>query len=100
MRTFFADWTIGELGCQANLLHDTMSGSSSQTRRFGSGAGSSGRDYFGDTWFLDEVFVMINGRRQYLRRAVDQDGDVIDFLVQPRRDGSAARRFFRCRRPK
>ena len=49
----------------------------------------------GDTWFLDEVFVSINGQRQYLWRAVDQDGDVLDILVQPRRDGRAARRFFR-----
>ena len=49
----------------------------------------------GDTWYLDEVFVTINGQRQYLWRAVDQDGDVIDILVQPRRDGQAARRFFR-----
>ena len=43
----------------------------------------------GDTWFLDEVFVTINGQRQYLWRAVDQDGDLIDILVQPRRDGRA-----------
>ena len=49
----------------------------------------------GDTWFLDEVFVRINGERQYLWRAVDQDGDLIDVLVQPRRDGRAARRSFR-----
>jgi len=49
----------------------------------------------GDTWFLDEVFVSIQGRRQYLWRAVDQDGDVIDILVQPRRDRRAAERFFR-----
>ena len=49
----------------------------------------------GDTWFLDEVFVTINGQRQYLWRAVDQDDDLIDILVQPRRDGRAARRFFR-----
>ena len=49
----------------------------------------------GDTWFLDEVFVTINGQRQYLWRAVDQDGDLIDILVQPRRDGRAAQRFFR-----
>ena len=40
----------------------------------------------GDTWFLDEVFVTINGQRQYLWRAVDQDGDLIDLLVQPCRD--------------
>ena len=49
----------------------------------------------GDTWYLDELFVTINGRRHYLWRAVDQDGDLIDILVQPRRDGRAARRFFR-----
>ena len=36
----------------------------------------------GDTWFLDEVFVTILGERHYLWRAVDQDGDVIDILVQ------------------
>ena len=44
---------------------------------------------------LDEVFVAINGERQYLWRAVDKDGDVIDILVQPLQDGRAARRFFR-----
>ena len=38
----------------------------------------------GDTWYLDEVFVTIRGRRHYLWRAVDQDGDVIDILVQSR----------------
>jgi len=49
----------------------------------------------GDTWYLDEVFVTIQGQRQYLWRAVDQDGDVIDILIQPRRDRRAAKRFFR-----
>src|SRR6266705_3448879 len=49
----------------------------------------------GDIWHLDEVFIRINGRQHYLWRAVDQDGDVIDILVQPRRDGRAAKRFFR-----
>ena len=49
----------------------------------------------GDTWHLDELFVNICGQRQYLWRAVDQDGDVIDILVQPRRDRRAAERFFR-----
>ena len=49
----------------------------------------------GDTWYLDELFVRIQGKRQYLWRAVDQDGDVIDILVQPRRNRHAARRFFR-----
>ena len=49
----------------------------------------------GDTWHLDELFVTIQGKRQYLWRAVDQDGDVIDILVQPRRNRRAAERFFR-----
>jgi putative transposase len=49
----------------------------------------------GDVWHLDEVFVNIQGQRHYLWRAVDQDGDVIDILVQRRRNGRAAKRFFR-----
>ena len=49
----------------------------------------------GDTWYLDEVFIRIGGRQQYLWRAVDQDGDVIDILVQARRDQGAAKRFLR-----
>ena len=49
----------------------------------------------GDTWHLDELFVTIQGKRQYLWRAVDQDGDVLDILVQPRRNRRAAERFFR-----
>ncbi len=46
-------------------------------------------------WHLDEVFLKINGRLHYLWRAVDQDGDVLDILVQSRRDKRAAKRFFR-----
>ena len=49
----------------------------------------------GDTWYLDELFVTIQGRQQYLWRAVDEDGDVIDILVQSRRNRRAAARFFR-----
>ena len=41
------------------------------------------------------VVVNIQGRRQYLWRAVDQDGDVLDILVQSRRDRQAVARFFR-----
>ena len=48
-----------------------------------------------DVWHLDEVFVKIGGERQYLWRAVDQDGDVIDILVQRYRNARAAKRFFR-----
>ena len=53
------------------------------------------RGRLGDTWYLDEVFITIRGERYYLWRAVDQDGDVIDILVQRRRDRQAAKRFFR-----
>jgi putative transposase len=49
----------------------------------------------GDTWYLDEVFIKINGGLHYLWRAVDQDGDTIDILVQKRRNKAAAKRFFR-----
>lgn len=49
----------------------------------------------GDTWHLDEVFIRINGKLNYLWRAVDQDGNVLDVLVQSRRNGKAAKRFFR-----
>ena len=53
------------------------------------------RGELGDTWYVDEVFVKIRGRRQYLWRAVDQDGDLLDIVVQSRRDRRAAIRFFR-----
>ena len=53
------------------------------------------RGRMGDTWFLDEVFVTIRGKLHYLWRAVDQDGDTIDILVQKRRNKRAAKRFFR-----
>ena len=49
----------------------------------------------GDRWHLDEVFLKINGRIHYLWRAVDQDGDVLDILVQSNRDKKAAKKFFR-----
>jgi putative transposase len=49
----------------------------------------------GDTWYLDELFVNIRGQQHYLWRAVDQDGDVIDILLQPHRDRLAAERLFR-----
>src|SRR5271166_1960834 len=49
----------------------------------------------GDKWHLDEVFVKINGVTHYLWRAVDQHGEVLDVLVQSRRNAVAAKRFFR-----
>jgi putative transposase len=42
-----------------------------------------------------QVFIRIQGVQHYLWRAVDQDGVVLDILVQPRRDAKAAKRFFR-----
>jgi putative transposase len=50
---------------------------------------------FGDTIFIDEVFVTISGQRHYLWRAVNEDGDVVDVYLQARRDAEAAKRFFR-----
>jgi putative transposase len=45
--------------------------------------------------FLDEVFVNIQGQRHYLWRTIDRNRDVIDIVLQRRRNGRAARRFFR-----
>jgi putative transposase len=50
---------------------------------------------FGDTFYIDEVFVKINGKQHYLWRAVDQDGEVVDVYLQAKRDGAAAKRFFK-----
>jgi putative transposase len=49
----------------------------------------------GDKWHLDEVFLKINGKTSYLWRAVDQDGNLLDILVQSRRNTAAAKKFFR-----
>ena len=49
----------------------------------------------GDKWHLDEVCLKINGKTSYLWRAVDQDGTVLDILVQSRRNTAAAKKFFR-----
>jgi putative transposase len=67
-------------------------------RKFGQQYASQlrrGRPRPGDTWHLDEVFLTISGRRHYLWRAVDQDGNILDILVQRRRDKAAAKTFFR-----
>jgi putative transposase len=68
------------------------------TRRFGPAYAAElrcRRPQPGDKWHLDEVFVKINGVQKYLWRAVDADGDVLDILLQNRRDEPAARRFLR-----
>jgi len=48
-----------------------------------------------DTWHLDEMVVAIRGRRMYLWRAVNSKGEVLDLLVQPRRDKAAALKLLR-----
>src|SRR5437667_859109 len=49
----------------------------------------------GDKWHMDEMVLTIQGKKHYLWRAVDQDGNVLDILVQSRRNKKAAKRFFR-----
>lgn len=48
---------------------------------------------YGDTCYLDEVFVKLRGRQRYFWRAVDQDREVVDVCLQERRDAKAAKRF-------
>ncbi|WP_220200291.1 IS6 family transposase [Ktedonospora formicarum] len=49
----------------------------------------------GDKWHLDEVHLKMNDKTHYLWRAVDQDGNILDILVQSRRNKHAAEKFFR-----
>jgi len=49
---------------------------------------------YGDIFFIDEVFIKIDGKQRYLWRAVDQDGEVVDVFLQNRRDAKATKRFF------
>jgi putative transposase len=49
----------------------------------------------GDHWHLDEVLIRIGGRTHYLWRAVDQEGDLLDILVQRQREKKAAQMFLR-----
>jgi putative transposase len=67
-------------------------------RKFGQGYANQLRRRHpqpGDKWHLAEVFLSINGERHYLWRAVDQEGHILDILVQRRRDKHAAKTFFR-----
>ena len=50
---------------------------------------------YGDTFYIDEVFVKIRGQQKYLWRAVDQNGEVVDVFLQSRRDAVTAKRFFK-----
>jgi putative transposase len=53
------------------------------------------RGRMGEVWHLDEAYLKINGKCHYLLRAVDQEGQVLDILVQPKRDKAAVERFFK-----
>jgi len=46
-------------------------------------------------WHLDEVFVSIGGKRMYLWRAVDAEGEVLEIIVQPKRDKRSALKLMR-----
>ncbi|KWC29190.1 hypothetical protein WL48_25720 [Burkholderia ubonensis] len=48
----------------------------------------------GKSWRMDETYIKVNGAWKYLYRAVDKDGNTIDFLLRARRDKAAARRYF------
>jgi transposase-like protein len=52
------------------------------------------RHAVGDGWQVDETYVKVGGRWRYVYRAIDQFGQVIDVYVSPRRDATAAHRFF------
>jgi transposase-like protein len=52
------------------------------------------RHRVGDRWQVDETYVKVAGRWRYVYRAIDHFGQVIDVFVSPRRDSTAARRFF------
>ena len=48
-----------------------------------------------DHWHLDEMVIVIRGKRHWLWRAVDNEGEVLDFLVQPKRNARAALKLIR-----
>lgn len=50
-----------------------------------------------DRWHLDEMFIAIRGKQMYLWRAVDAEGEVLDFLIQPKRNKAAALKLMRKR---
>jgi transposase-like protein len=52
------------------------------------------RHRVGNRWWVDETYVRVAGRWRYVYRAIDQFGQVVDVFVCPRRDATAARRFF------
>lgn len=64
-------------------------------RRFANDIRRKSKGRLGDKWYLDEVVISIGGKKHWLWRAVDQDGFVLDVLVQSRRNTKAAKRLMR-----
>ena len=48
-----------------------------------------------DSWRVDETYILVKGKQKYLYRAVDSQGNTLDFLLTAKRDALAAKRFFR-----
>ena len=48
-----------------------------------------------DSWRVDKTYIKVKGKWKYLYRAVDSDGDTIDFMLSSKRDRKAAKRFFK-----
>ena len=48
-----------------------------------------------DSWWVDETYIKVKGEWKYLYRAVDSDGNTIDFMLSAKRDRKAAKRFFK-----
>jgi len=91
----FRDVELLMAECGVSVTYETIR---TWCDRFGRGYAKrirAGRGQLGNTWHLDEVFIKIGGRVHYLWRAVDQEGNVLDVLVQSRRSKKAAARFFR-----
>ncbi len=55
----------------------------------------AGRSNAFSTWHIDEVFLKINGKQMYLWRVVDAEGEVLEILLQSRRNKVAATKFLR-----
>ena len=48
-----------------------------------------------DSWRVDETYILVKGKQKYLYRAVDSQGNTLDFLLTAKRDAMSAKRFFR-----
>lgn len=95
--------------CDRSRIFCSSGASTSATRRYGSGGTGSvpmfaaairkrrlhHRSFSQWRWHLDEVFVRINGETQYLWRAVDHEGEVLEVFATKRRDRRAALKFLK-----